>query len=204
MAQNLPPPCYQIYAASTLADRAFRNADLAVRGLIFTMELECWVNHRLPNSATELAKWLGFDAREIAAALPKAMPYFDVDSEGIYSPRLEKYRVHLNEIRKKQRKGGKKGADMTNEMKQRTKTPSATETESSLTNPRVHPRVDPQVEVRVPSTSKPSKANQSQKQSPGGVEGFVDNSNGNDEWGTEYEKTEGCTPDAYLKASGGE
>lgn len=61
MAQNLPAPCFQIYAASTLASRPFRQ----VRGLIHTMELECWVNHRLPHDPADLAKYLGVAANEI-------------------------------------------------------------------------------------------------------------------------------------------
>ena len=119
MAQNLPAPCYQVYAANILSDMKFRQSDLATRGLIHTMQLECWVNHRLPNDPDILAKVLGLDAGEVAAALPSAMDFFSLDSEGNFSPQLEDYRTHLIEIRGKQKEGGKKGASIKSKNKKR-------------------------------------------------------------------------------------
>ncbi len=203
MAQNLPAPCFQVYAASTLASRTFRQADLAVRGLVHTMELECWVNHRLPHDSADLAKFLGIAANEITAALPAAMAFFNIDSEGIYSPRLEDYRTHLNEIRDKQKKGGKLGADITNKKNGRTVKPADIELESNPANPQVEAQVHPQVEARVSSKAKSSTVNQSQTQPLEKGITPVANSGGNAEWLAGYETGGGCTPEAYTKAKGG-
>jgi len=199
MAQNLPAPCFQIYAASTLASRPFRQANLAVRGLIHTMELECWVNHRLPHDPADLAKYLGVAANEINAALPAAMELFRIDSEGIFSPRLEDYRLHLDEIRAKQKAGGKKGADITNGKKGRSTKPADIEIGGDTANPQVYP----QVEARVSSKAKSSTSKQSQTQPLEKGITPVANSGVHAEWLDEYEAAESCTPEAYAKASGG-
>jgi len=199
MAQNLPAPCFQVYAASTLASRPFRQADLAVRGLIHTMELECWVNHRLPHDPADLAKFLGIAANEINAALPAAMAFFNIDGEGIYSPRLEDYRQHLNEIRAKQKTGGKKGAEITNKKNGRTAKPADIELQSKSANPQVYP----QVEARVSSKAKSSTVNQSQTQPLEKVITPTVNAGVNAEWLAGYENVESCTPEAYARASGG-
>ena len=199
MAQNLPAPCFQIYAASTLASRPFRQANLAVRGLIHTMELECWVNHRLPHDPADLAKYLGVAANEINTALPAAMELFRIDSEGIFSPRLEDYRLHLDEIRAKQKAGGKKGADITNGKKGRSTKPADIEIGGDTANPQVYP----QVEARVSSKAKSSTSKQSQTQPLEKGITPVANSGVHAEWLDEYEAAESCTPEAYAKASGG-
>lgn len=199
MAQNLPAPCYLVYAANTLAGRPFRQADLAARGLIHTMELECWVNHRLPHDPADLAKFLGIAANEINAALPAAMAFFNIDGEGIYSPRLEDYRQHLNEIRAKQKTGGKKGADITNKKNGRTAKPVDIRIQSNPANPKVYP----QVEARVSSKAKYSTVNQSQTQPLEKGIAPVANLGVHAEWLAEYETAESCTSEAYAKASGG-
>ena len=57
MAQNrLPAPCYQEYAASMLANLDFRQMPLSARGLLYTLRLECWENHRLPADSNKLCK----------------------------------------------------------------------------------------------------------------------------------------------------
>ena len=199
MAQNLPAPCFQVYAANALASRPFRQANLAVRGLIHTMELECWVNHRLPHDPADLAKFLGIDANEITAALPAAMAFFSIDSEGIFSPRLEDYRLHLDEIRAKQKAGGKKGADITNGKKGRSTKPADIELGDGTANPQVYP----QVEARVSSKAKSSTSKQSQTQPLEKGITPVANSGVHAEWLAEFEADESCTPEAYAKASGG-
>ena len=200
MAQNLPAPCFQVYAANVLASRPFRQADLVARGLVYTLLCEFWVNHRLPHNPADLAKILGLDAKEVAAALPAAMAFFKIDSEGIYSPQLEDYRTHLNEIRDKQKKGGKLGADITNKKNGRTAKPADIGPQSNPANPQVYP----QVEARVSSKAKSSTVNQSQTQPLEKRIAPVVNSVGNAEWLAGYETAESCTPEAYAKASGGE
>jgi 3-polyprenyl-4-hydroxybenzoate decarboxylase len=164
MSQNLPAPCFQVYAANVLASLAFRKADLAARGLVNTLLCELWVNHKLPCSPTVLAKVLGVDAREIAAALPAAMHFFTSDRDSIYSPQLEDYRTHLNEIRAKQKTGGKKGADITNRNKKRATKHDEIEIESDTGKPQIHQQVHPQVEARVSSKAKSNTAKQIQTQ----------------------------------------
>ena len=70
MAQNRQPPAYQEYASSIMARVEYRVMRLDHRGLLYTMRLECWVNHTLPENPEMLSKILGFDAAEIASALP--------------------------------------------------------------------------------------------------------------------------------------
>ena len=161
MSQNLPAPCYQVYAANRLASLPFRQADLATRGLISTMEMECWVNLRLPSDPVALAKVLGFNAEEITACLPAAILFFSIDENGIFSPQLEDYRAHLNEIRDKQRAGGKIGANITNRKRKHSKKQADTEHENNTGNSQVHT----QVEARVPNIEKQRTVNQSQTQS---------------------------------------
>lgn len=199
MAQNLPAPCYQVYAASVLASLPFRKADLATRGLISTMQMECWVNQRLPSNPADLAKVLGFDVSEVAGSLAAAMAFFDTDKDGIFSPQLEDYRTHLDEIRVKQKAGGKIGAAKTNGKKASTETPVNTEIEGVSTNSHVHS----QVEARVSSKAKSNTEKQSQNQP---IERGViptANSVSNDEWVAGYEAVESCSANEYAKATRG-
>lgn len=173
MAQNLPAPCYQVYAASTLASLPFRQAALAVRGLIHTMQLECWVNYRMPNNPAALARVLGLDVREVAAALPEAMAYFQIEGEYIICPQLEDYRNHLNEIREKQKAGGKKGADITNGGRKRSGSVADIGLRVVSPNPQVNPRVS--------SKAQHNTEKQSQNQ-PSGEDSSME-----DEWLIELE-----------------
>lgn len=110
MSQNRPPPAYQEYAASMIADQRFRAMSLAERGLLYTMRIECWVNHSLPRAPERLAKVLGLDMAEIEACLPAVLTFFTADREQIRSPDLESYREHLARIHQKKSEGGKKSA----------------------------------------------------------------------------------------------
>jgi uncharacterized protein YdaU (DUF1376 family) len=157
MAQNLPAPCFQVYAANTLANISFRQSDLAARGLVYTLLCELWVNHRLPCNPAVLAKVLGLDAGELAAALPAAMAFFNIDGEDIYSSQLEDYQQRLDERRVKQQAGGKKGADTTNKKNKRAERPADIGLQSNPATPQVYPRVS--------STAKNNTVKQSQTQS---------------------------------------
>ena len=97
-----------------LANVNFRQMPLAARGLLYTLRLECWENHRLPADLKRLASVLRFDEAEIIAAMQWLDPFFQTNDGWITSPDLEDYRTHLAGQRKAQSVGGKKGAAKTN------------------------------------------------------------------------------------------
>lgn len=103
-------PAFQEFAASMLANIHFRMLSPAERGLLYTMRLECWVNHGLPRQPAQLAKVLGFALSEVENALPSVMPFFSEESGHLICPELENYRAHLASIRTKQSEGGKQSA----------------------------------------------------------------------------------------------
>lgn len=138
MAQNRQAPAYQEYAASMLANVQFRMLSLAERGLLYTMRLECWVNHVLPENPVTLAKVIGFDATEVSQALPAVMPLFKSQDGMITCPELDDYRAHLLGIRERQSAGGKLGADQTNGKRTSSR-------QSNSGNPSGNSQVEPRV-----------------------------------------------------------
>lgn len=114
MTQNRPPPAFQEYAAPMLANRDFRVMSLAERGLLWTIRLECWVNHTLPADPAMLGRVLGVNAEEVTNALPAISPFILINEGSISCPELDDYRQHLLGQRQKQSDGGKKGAARTN------------------------------------------------------------------------------------------
>lgn len=88
----------------------YRVLNLSERGLLYSMRLECWVNHSLPSNPETLAKFIGLPADEVSAALPAVMPFFAESNGLLVSPELEDYRAHLAGIRVKQSNGGKRSA----------------------------------------------------------------------------------------------
>ncbi|MDE2434429.1 MAG: hypothetical protein KGN37_16465 [Burkholderiales bacterium] len=110
MAQNRDAPAYQEYAASVMAKTQYRVLSLTDRGLLYTLKLECWVNQRMPADPAFLARVLGLDVDEVAASLPKVMPFFERDGPDLICPELEDYRAHLDSRREKLSEAGKKGA----------------------------------------------------------------------------------------------
>lgn len=112
--QNRPPPAFQEFAASMMARTDYRLLNLAQRGLLYALRLECWVNHRMPADPAKLARVLGLDAAEVAAALPSLEAFFDVADGDLTCPELDDYRAHLDERRARQSEGGKRGAARTN------------------------------------------------------------------------------------------
>lgn len=114
MSENRPPPAFQEFAASMMARTDYRLLSLAERGLLYSLRLECWVNRAMPADPAKLARVLGFDAAEVATALPSLAPFFD-EADGLMTcPELEDYRAHLDERRARQSEGGKRGAERTN------------------------------------------------------------------------------------------
>lgn len=110
MAQNREPPAFQEYAAAMMAKTDYRLMSLPARGLLYSLRLECWVNHRLPPDAERLARVLGFDQAEVERLIPEVLPFFAVDDGGLLCPELEDYRGHVIAIRERQSQGGKQTA----------------------------------------------------------------------------------------------
>lgn len=110
MSRNRPAPAFMEYAAAMLANIHFRMLSPSERGLLYTMRLECWVNHGLPASPAPLAKVLGFEQSEVENALPSVMPFFQTEGGLLVCPELDDYRDYLAKIRAKQSEGGKQSA----------------------------------------------------------------------------------------------
>lgn len=112
--QNREPPSYQEYAPSVLSAVPFRAESLTQRGLHYTLKLELWVNKTLPADPNALARVLGLDAGDVAAALPHLAAFFTFDNGEIRCPELDDYRAHLEARHQKQSEGGKAGARIAN------------------------------------------------------------------------------------------
>jgi uncharacterized protein YdaU (DUF1376 family) len=151
MAQNREAPAYQEYAAQMMAKTQFRVLSLQERGLLFTLRLECWVNHKLPADSSILARVLGFEATEIEDALPQVLPFFASDGADITCPELDDYRAHLDGRREKLSEAGKRGAAKTNQ--------KHAEVEAATPAATPQPRRGPLVQ---PSSVKHSQDQQSQ------------------------------------------
>ncbi len=109
MSQNRKPPAYMTYAANVMGDRNFKRLGLAARGLLHTMQMECWMNHNIPNDPLEIAVTLGLNRDDIEALIEHVMPFFAITDGVIICPEIEDYRNHIAAIRVKQKAGGKKG-----------------------------------------------------------------------------------------------
>jgi hypothetical protein len=100
-----------MYASDRLADRNFKLMSLAERGLLHTMELECWVNSGLPSEIGELTRVLGLNRAEVEAALTeRVMRHFRIEDGApatIVCPELLAYRAALAERRARMSEGGK-------------------------------------------------------------------------------------------------
>lgn len=109
-----PAPAYQEYASDMLANAKYRMMSLPERGLLDTMRKECWVNHRIPKDPVNLARYLGFELKEINQNLSeKVLSFFrEVDDEFI-CPELEDYRQNQQERERKMSEGGRRGGKNT-------------------------------------------------------------------------------------------
>lgn len=137
MTQNRPPPAFQEYASSMMAKTQYRIMSLAARGLLYSMRLECWVNHELPSDPDILAKVLGFPPADVRTALPSVMSFFSDQNGVITCPELDDYRNHLAGINAKKSEGGKKGAATTNSKKKSPATVAGQGIEDGSGKPRV-------------------------------------------------------------------
>jgi len=148
MSQNREAPAYQEYAASMMAQIAYRTMTLQERGLFYSMRLECWVNGKLPESSNLLSKVLGFSEQEIRDSLPAVMRFFVVSDGCVICPELEDYRNHLEARKTKQSEGGKVGSALTNKKRYGPKNPAdidvsstpSSNSSSTLKVPRQVPR----------------------------------------------------------------
>lgn len=179
--QNREPPAYQEYASSLLANYQYRQMTIAEVGLFHKMRLECWANKKVPSNSGELAKYLGFGADEVRAALTERVKSFFVEDSGCFTcTELINYRKALDERKAAQSAGGKNGAAKTNENRKR----------SDATTPPATPSSNSQVTRRgeVESLVQQSTAKQSPTQSI--QNGFPVT----DPWLADYEQND------YLKA----
>jgi len=105
------PPSFQFYASNVMSTIQYRSMSLAERGLMMTMQNECWVNDSAPSDLKVLAKILGYSENEIQEYLtPNVMHFFSRDDDKITSPELLAYRKELDDRLMRQIEGGKKGA----------------------------------------------------------------------------------------------
>ena len=105
-----PPPAFQMYSSDRLADRQFKMMSLGERGLLHTLELECWSNGSVPAEFRALARIMGLEEAEIKAALSeRVLVRFTRSGDDLISPELEAYRQKLDEHFRKKSEGGKKG-----------------------------------------------------------------------------------------------
>lgn len=106
-----PLPWFRIFASHYLADRNFRTASLEERGLVLSMQLECWVCTDIPSDPTELSQILGVPSDQVKRSLsPKVLSFFNTRNENYYSQFLDDQRNEFLARRKKQSEGGHKGA----------------------------------------------------------------------------------------------
>jgi hypothetical protein len=107
--QNRNAPAYLEYAASMMSRLDYRRFNLEVRGLLYTLRLECWVNQSLPANTSDLARILGVPVDVITRLLPELIGPFFTEREGfLQCPEIEAYRLKVQDHRNKQSEGGKR------------------------------------------------------------------------------------------------
>lgn len=197
MSQNREPPAFMEYPGTIMAQIPYRTMNLSERGLLYSLRLELWINQRLPRDPEKLAKVLGFDAGEVAAALPAVMSFMDEQDGYIVCPELLNYRAHLDNQKERMANGGKRGAALTNGKRKRPEKPAVIDdTTTPATTPQP-PRRGASGVLDKSSTVKPSQDLSLKREIT--TEG---DSGINDEWLNAYKAAEGCTADAYASASG--
>lgn len=131
-SQGRDAPAYQEFAASMMARMSYRQMSLAERGLLYTLRNECWVNRKLPSDPAKLARVLGYVEDDIRSTLPGVMEFFEVKSEELVCPELEKYRHYQDARRERMSEGGKKSADQRRRVKQHAKDATTLQPPSNL------------------------------------------------------------------------
>jgi len=105
-----PAPAYQIYPSNIMSNINWRTMSLEQRGLMITLQFECWVNGSVPSNPETLAKLLLIGDSSLKDLLSnEVMSFFDIRDEKIVCPELAAYKDILDKRRSKQSEGGKKG-----------------------------------------------------------------------------------------------
>lgn len=105
-----PAPAYQIYPSNIMSNINWRTMSLEQRGLMITLQFECWVNGSVPSNPETLAKLLLIGDSSLKDMLSnEVMSFFDIRDEKIVCPELTAYKDLLDKRRIKQSEGGKKG-----------------------------------------------------------------------------------------------
>jgi hypothetical protein len=65
---NRAPPAFQLFASDLIADKRYRKATPAQRGLLLTLWCECWVNSTIPADPDELAAFIGWKIEDFKLA----------------------------------------------------------------------------------------------------------------------------------------
>jgi hypothetical protein len=107
------PPAYQEYGSDLLGLEDIRLMSLAERGLLATLRWYLWANDTAPRDAQHLARVLGLDGREVAAALTervlRSFEQCTEDASRLYSRELSAQMTRIMERRVERSESGRKG-----------------------------------------------------------------------------------------------
>ena len=111
-----PPPFYKVFAADDMAASGFFMLTLAERGLLDSMQRQCWIEGVVNTDPRVLAKMLRVEVAEVEAALTYAvLLHFEEVSPGLVRSReLTRQWSEVVAARKAMSEGGKVGAAATN------------------------------------------------------------------------------------------
>ncbi len=104
------PPAFQFYPSNVMSSIQYRTMSLAERGLMMSIQNECWVNNSVPSDVKLLAKILSYSEDEVRNNLTEnVMHFFYKDNDKIICPELIAYSQKLDAKRNAQVEGGKEG-----------------------------------------------------------------------------------------------
>ena len=69
-------PAYQEYARDTLADERFLLADMATRGVLWTLKMLCWSQGSIPADEAKLARLCGMEVEAFGEAWSAVSEFF--------------------------------------------------------------------------------------------------------------------------------
>lgn len=104
------PPAFQFYPSNVMSSIQYRTMSLAERGLMMSIQNECWVNNSVPSDVKLLARILSYTEDDIRSSLTEnVMHFFFKDNNKIICPELIAYSQKLDAKRNAQIEGGKEG-----------------------------------------------------------------------------------------------